>query len=157
MRVACCCLIYSMASLAVAQADIELSGDAQTATQESAIQEGAAQEDTAQENIMQESTIAEISALEITYLLKQVEQSGCVFFRNGKKYHSSKAADHMRRKYNYGLRKHDHITAEQFIEYIATKSSWTGKTYSLQCQEKPAEPSAQWLAQKLGAYRAAEK
>ena len=95
------------------------------------------------------------SAAEIDFLLKTVEQSPCVFNRNGKNYPSEKATKHLRKKYNYGLRKYDHITAEQFIEHIASKSSWTGRPYTIQCGDDPVTPSAVWLTDQLSRYRAA--
>ena len=93
-------------------------------------------------------------ALEIDYLLEQVKQSNCIFIRNGKKRNAEKATSHLRRKYDYALKKHGQITAEQFIQHIATKSSWSGKRYSVECPGENPEASADWLTKRLDGHRA---
>ena len=87
---------------------------------------------------------------EIQYLLEFVELSGCDFERNGATHESADAADHLRLKYRRGSRYVS--TAEQFIDRLASKSSWTGKAYTVTCvgQVRPAE---QWLHEALDNFR----
>lgn len=87
---------------------------------------------------------------EIQYLLKAIEESGCTFVRNWSEHPADEARSHMEMKYDYAK---DKITqTEQFIEYIATKSSITGKEYTIRCEDNDY-PSAEWLTQKLEDYR----
>lgn len=88
--------------------------------------------------------------IEIQYLLKTIEESGCTFKRNWSEYTTDEARSHMEMKYDYAK---DKITkTEQFIKYIATKSSITGKEYIIRCDGKDYS-SAEWLTDKLGEYR----
>jgi len=92
------------------------------------------------------------ASIEIEHLLQFVASSGCTFHRNGSDHDSVDAADHMRLKYGRGKRYAD--TAEHFIDRLASKSSWTGKTYTVTCADQ-TEPSGEWLSRELGRYRAA--
>ncbi len=87
---------------------------------------------------------------EIQYLLEFVSGSGCTFTRNGSDHDSADAADHLRLKYSRGKRYVN--SAEQFIDRLATESSWTGKKYSVTC-EGSTQPSGEWLHQALDDYR----
>ena len=89
---------------------------------------------------------------EIEYLLTQVSDSGCIFIRNGSEHDAADAADHMRMKYGNGKRWVS--SAEDFINRIASKSSWSGKKYQIQCPGEAACPSGDWLTEKLSDYRA---
>jgi hypothetical protein len=93
------------------------------------------------------------SEAEIQYLLDFVAGSGCVFIRNGKQHDPADAADHLRLKYSRGARYVG--SAEQFIDRLASESSWTGQTYSVSC-EGETEPTGQWLHRALVEYRAAQ-
>lgn len=95
------------------------------------------------------------NADEVNYLLGRVAASDCTFVRNGKAHDGEAAAKHLRRKYDYGTRKHGDISAEQFIEHVATKSSWTGKYYTVDCPDGGEERSAAWLERALQQYRQA--
>ena len=90
--------------------------------------------------------------VEIEHLLEFVAGSGCTFHRNGSDHDSVDAADHMRLKYSRGKRYAD--TAEHFIDRLASKSSWTGKVYTVTCADH-TEPSGEWLNRELKRYRAA--
>ena len=94
----------------------------------------------------------EVSTAEITYLMTEVENSDCLFTSNGRTHKGEKAAKHLRKKYNYGLRKYDHITAEQFIEHIASKSSWTGKPYRIRCGDEEVN-AGDWFTALLAERR----
>ena len=87
---------------------------------------------------------------EIEYLLAYVAGSGCVFVRNGDDHDAADAADHLRLKYDRGRRYAD--TTEQFIDRLASESSWTGKAYSVTCGDT-TEPSGDWLHRALAEYR----
>jgi hypothetical protein len=91
------------------------------------------------------------TASEIDHLLGFIEASDCVFIRNGDKHDAAAARDHIQRKYAYAKRWIE--TSEQFIEYTATKSSTTGKSYSVICAGRE-EPSADWLTRELIRFRA---
>lgn len=96
------------------------------------------------------SVFAADSDPDIQHLLGAIERSGCTFVRNGKEYSAAEARSHMERKYTYAKGK---ITkAEQFIDYIATKSSMTGKPYLIRCGGK-AYRSKEWLLVELDRFR----
>lgn len=88
---------------------------------------------------------------EVQHLLEFVEASGCIFMRNGSEHDAADAADHLRLKYNRGGRYVNN--ADQFIERLATESSWTGKPYTVTCDGQ-TRPSGDWLQEALEAYRA---
>ena len=93
---------------------------------------------------------AEEVPFEIDYLLTTVGSSDCVFIRNGKRHSAADAEDHLRMKYRRGKRYVD--TAEDFIDRLATGSSWTGRAYSVRCGEHE-QTSAAWLHQALADRR----
>ena len=86
----------------------------------------------------------------INQLIIRLEVSGCSFTRNGSTYNSLKAADHLRLKYRNGKKWVN--SAEQFIDRLATKSSWSGKPYTVNCG-KGETPSGPWLHAQLVALR----
>ncbi len=94
---------------------------------------------------------AETSA-EIDELLNQVQQSDCVFIRNGSEHDAGDAADHMRLKLKRG-KKYVNST-EQFIDRLASESSWSGKPYTIRCPGHEEELTGQWLHELLEAIRA---
>ena len=87
---------------------------------------------------------------EIQYLLEFVATSGCGFERNGTPHAPGEAADHLRMKYKRGKRYVD--TAEQFIDRLASESSWTGRDYIATCDGKEIA-SGQWLHEALLNHR----
>lgn len=92
---------------------------------------------------------------EIEYLLTSVEQSHCTFVRNGDAHPSAEAADHLRMKYGRaGWRVKG---ADQFIDRIASKSSLSGRPYTMQCGDAEAYPTRDWLSERLAEYRAAQQ
>ncbi|PLW67975.1 DUF5329 domain-containing protein [Pseudohalioglobus lutimaris] len=97
------------------------------------------------------AAMADTSAdTEVNYLLEFVEASGCVFHRNGSDHDSADAADHLRLKYRRGGKYVNN--ADQFIERLASESSWTGKAYTVTC-DGVTRPSGEWLQEALDAYR----
>ena len=85
---------------------------------------------------------------EINALLEVVAKSGCDFKRNGTLHSSPDAAEHLALKYSRGHRYVE--TTENFIDRLATKSSWTGRPYTVTC-DGVETASGTWLhAQLLG-------
>jgi hypothetical protein len=87
---------------------------------------------------------------EVEYLLDHVASSGCTFHRNGEDHDAKGAAEHLRLKYRRGKRYVN--SAEDFINRLASKSSWSGDPYTISC-EGVTEPSKTWLHQALQQYR----
>ena len=83
---------------------------------------------------------------EIQALLGEVAKSGCDFRRNGSMHKSSDAAEHLALKYSRGKRYVK--TTENFIDRLASKSSWTGRSYSVICDGVETASSV-WLHAKL--------
>ena len=92
-------------------------------------------------------------AVEIEGLIAALGRSGCSFQRNGSWHDAAEAEKHLRRKYEW-LRDRDRIvSAEQFIEDGASRSSMTGRAYQVRCPGQAAQPSARWLRDRLQALR----
>lgn len=94
---------------------------------------------------------------EIEHLIVHLRNSGCEFQRNGSWFDSKQAADHLRKKYDYLLRKDWVTTAEDFITRAGSESSMSSKPYQVRCANQVAEPSATWLRTELERYRSARK
>ncbi len=88
---------------------------------------------------------------EIDYLLRSIGSSDCAFIRNGERYDSRSAEDHLRMKYRRGKRYAP--TSEKFIERLASKSYLSKKLYYVECEGEKM-PSGDWLMKRLGEYRA---
>ena len=88
---------------------------------------------------------------EIELLLDFVSTSGCDFIRNGNRHPPPEAADHLRLKYSRAKRYAG--TAEHFIDRLASKSSWSGTPYEVDCPDQPAQPAGPWLHQALTELR----
>lgn len=84
---------------------------------------------------------------EIRYLLTHIEQSECLFNRNGTDYKGNKVVSHIKTKYNYFKDKIK--TTEDFIELSATKSELSGKKYTVRCNEGETEELGKWLLEAL--------
>jgi hypothetical protein len=97
------------------------------------------------------AAIAGETEVEIEYLITTVGESGCTFIRNGSRHDAEDAASHMRLKYRRGKRYA--TTAELFIERLASKSSFSGKLYKIECPGGEAVPSGKWLTARLQEYR----
>ena len=89
----------------------------------------------------------------ITHLLEFVRTSGCQFKRNGTWHDSESAANHIQRKYDYANNKGVIADAEDFIQYAATESSWTGIDYVVKCPKQSEQTSSDWLHSELTRYR----
>ena len=88
---------------------------------------------------------------EIDYLLRSVGSSDCTFIRNGERYDSRSAEDHLRMKYRRGKRYA--TTSEEFIERLASNSYLSKKVYFIKCDGEEKIPSGDWLLERLGEYR----
>lgn len=89
--------------------------------------------------------------VEVSHLINAVSESGCSFVRNDKEHTASEAVGHLQMKAKRGRRYYD--TADEFIDRIASKSSWSGKSYMIQCDGKPAVRAADWFNRVLTEYR----
>jgi hypothetical protein len=99
---------------------------------------------------------AELSAptkAEISHLFSYLENSGCQFNRNGTWYAPSEAVAHIKKKYDYFLKKDVLTTTESFIENAATKSSMSGTPYEVKCEGQAAVQSSIWFNAELKKYR----
>ncbi|MDH3585633.1 MAG: DUF5329 domain-containing protein [Gammaproteobacteria bacterium] len=89
---------------------------------------------------------------EIEYLIASIGDSNCTFVRNGSRHDAEDAEDHLRMKYRRGKRYA--TSAELFIERLASKSSMSGKLYTMECPDSETVPSGEWLTARLHEYRA---
>jgi len=69
------------------------------------------------------------------------------FIRNGKEYSSAKAAQHLRKKWSHVKKRIS--TADQFIEYIASKSSISNKPYQIKLADGSIVTSEAVLRKRL--------
>ena len=88
---------------------------------------------------------------EIDFLLETVANSGCTFIRNGREHDADDARDHLQTKRRRGKRYFD--TTEEFIERLASKSSMSGKPYSIRCGDADAVPAGDWFMARLNERR----
>lgn len=71
---------------------------------------------------------------EIQYLKNHIKNSQLTFVRNGKKHTTKEALEHINKKHNYFRKKIK--TAEDFIKYSASKSTFSGKKYQILKKDK---------------------
>jgi uncharacterized protein DUF5329 len=88
---------------------------------------------------------------EIDYILNTVATSNCVFIRNGKEYGGEAAKDHLSLKRNRGKRYFS--SADEYIENLASSSSWSGKPYYIRCGEEEQQLAKDWFTAVLQGYR----
>ena len=82
---------------------------------------------------------------EIDAFLNKVAASPCSFIRNGSSNTGAQAAAHLRRKLDATR---DQLgTTTQFIDYVASKSSTSGKPYEVHCPGQPQQLAQAWLHQ----------
>ncbi|MEJ2255606.1 MAG: DUF5329 domain-containing protein [Woeseiaceae bacterium] len=91
---------------------------------------------------------------EIDYLLDTVASSDCTFIRNGKEHGPEAARDHLDLKRRRGSKYFS--TTEEFIERLASSSSWTGKPYRIRCGVGEAQLAKAWFEEILSEYRNAD-
>lgn len=90
---------------------------------------------------------------EIAHLLDYLGASGCRFQRNGDWHDALDAVTHLKRKYDYLLKRDLVDTAEDFIARAASESSFSGKPYQVRCGDAAPVSSAAWLGAELTKYR----
>jgi len=88
---------------------------------------------------------------EIKHLLQFVEQTSCTYERNGSLHSGAEAKDHIQKKYEYYEDKVK--TAEDFIKYSATESTFSSKKYKIHCANEATINSSDWLLSELQVYR----
>ena len=91
--------------------------------------------------------------VEIDFLLSYIESSGCEFYRNGTWYDPKAAQAHLRDKYRYLAARNLINSAEDFIEKVATQSSFSGQPYKVRCRDGATARSNQWLHAELVRFR----
>jgi hypothetical protein len=89
---------------------------------------------------------------EIDALLNTLASSKCEFQRNGSWHSAEQAKTLMLKKLEYLDGKNAIKTAEDFIEHAGSKSSSSGKPYSVRCGSDAVESGA-WLTTQLKALR----
>ena len=88
---------------------------------------------------------------EVAHLLQFVKNSRCKVNRNGSFHQGKEAASHIRKKYDHFR---DKIrTTEDFIKYSATKSTMSGKYYTVLCDGQQPIRTQDWLLEELATYR----
>jgi hypothetical protein len=93
------------------------------------------------------------ASAEIQQLLSFVATSGCQFNRNGTWYPAPEASAHLAEKERYLAQRGQIASAEDFIAKAATKSSMTGKPYTVRCGSEPPIGSDEWLTAELRRLR----
>ena len=101
--------------------------------------------------LVSEMSPADTAEDEIQYLLNTVGESNCSFIRNGKSHDAADAQSHLEMKYGRGKPWVD--SAEQFIERIASESSFSGDPYQIDCPDQPPRPTGDWLTEQLETLR----
>jgi len=97
--------------------------------------------------VLLEITEGPSEAERIESLLKAIEESSCVFLRNGSEHDGEEAAAHLRRKLKAAG---DRVrTARDFIDGIATKSSMSGEPYRVKLPDGSVVDLAPWLLDRL--------
>jgi hypothetical protein len=91
---------------------------------------------------------------EIDNLLEAVESSDCIFVRNGSEHEGAAAKDHLSLKRRRG--KKYFSTADEFIDRLASSSSWSGKPYHIRCGEE-THLAKDWFMVVLTKFRETEK
>lgn len=97
---------------------------------------------------------ADESRREIDQLIAYLETSECEFNRNGERHSPRAAGKHLRRKRKHIERELASLSAEDFIESAASKSSMTGQAYQVRCPGTPVALSADWFGAELLRLRA---
>ena len=92
---------------------------------------------------------------EVVHLLEFVRSSDCIMVRNGSEHIGEKAVSHIQKKYDYF--RDDINSTETFIEYSATKSTMSGKYYTVRCPDGKEMKTQDWLLDELKVFRDQEK
>ena len=101
-------------------------------------------------NVM--ADVPEEQVKEVNHLISFVKTSDCLLNRNGTEHPPAKSASHIEKKYNYFRNKIK--STEDFIKYSATKSTMSGKYYTVTCPSQEPIKSSDWLLEELKLFRA---
>jgi hypothetical protein len=94
---------------------------------------------------------------EIDHLFDYISHSDCKFNRNGSWHDMVAARTHVGTKYEWLKERGKIDSAESFIDNAASRSSFSGKDYLVQCPGAESVPSASWLKVELARFRQAAK
>jgi len=97
--------------------------------------------------------LSPVAQQEISYLFTHMENSGCEFSRNDSWYSATESSAHIRKKYQYLLRRDLLSSAESFIVGAASESSISKKPYLVRCPDTPIVESGAWFKSALEKYR----
>jgi hypothetical protein len=86
---------------------------------------------------------------DIQYLLDAIERSGCEFYRNGSWYAAAEARSHLASKYREVDKRQPVRSAQDFIDWVGTRSSMSGEPYRVRCPGADAMMSAEWFRRAL--------
>jgi hypothetical protein len=101
--------------------------------------------------LMLSGKVAADTQQEIDHLLDFVANTTCQYDRNGTIHTGQEARNHINRKYEYYKKKVK--TAEDFIKYSATKSTFSGRRYKIRCPDAEVINASDWLLDELQAFR----
>jgi hypothetical protein len=85
-------------------------------------------------------------------LLRSVATSGCQMERNGELHDAQAAAEHLRTKLERSG--YPGMSADLFIDRVASGSTLSGRPYRVLCPGKPAVDSRVWLRARLSEQNA---
>jgi len=94
---------------------------------------------------------------EIDHLFDYIAHSSCQFNRNGSWHDMVAAKAHVNTKYEYLKERGKIDSTESFIENAASRSSFSGQDYLVQCPGAQPVASGSWLKAELARYRQASK
>ena len=90
---------------------------------------------------------------EIWHLFEYLEKSNCEFNRNGSWYKPYDAMQHIKKKYRYLIKKGLIDSTEQFIDRAASRSSISGKPYTVKCDRVEPIETSTWFTEELQRFR----
>jgi hypothetical protein len=86
---------------------------------------------------------------DIQYLLDAIERSGCEFYRNGSWYAAAEARSHLASMYREVVKRQPVRSAQDFIDWVGTRSSMSGEPYRVRCPGSDVMTSAEWFRRAL--------
>jgi len=98
--------------------------------------------------------VSEDQVAEVNHLMNFVKTSDCVLNRNGTDHLGEKSVAHIQKKYDYFRDKIN--STENFIQFSATKSTMSGKYYTVTCPGQETVLAQDWLLQELARYRSTQ-
>ena len=104
----------------------------------------------------QPTPLAARTQAEIDHLFAYIAASGCKFNRNGSWHDMAEARSHVATKYDWLMARGMIDSAETFIDRAASRSSFSGSDYLVQCPGTDTMPTSGWLKAELARYRRTE-